>query len=218
MNDHIHPEQDIKDIRQMMERSSRFISLSGLSGVSAGICALIGAGFACSYISADKIVFNNNSSIVWAPFFSIPNTPLVRIAGLTFVSAFITALLFTGIKSKKKGVPMWGIAAKRVIINVFVPMVAGGFFILKLMQISSYALIAPACLIFYGLALINTGKYTLEEIRYLGYTELALGILNLCFIGYGLYFWAFGFGVLHIIYGLYMWNKYDRKKPEDHYA
>ena len=39
--------------KRMMERSSRFISLSGLSGIAAGICALVGAWFANNVI-ADK--------------------------------------------------------------------------------------------------------------------------------------------------------------------
>jgi hypothetical protein len=64
--------------------------------------------------------------------------------------------------------------------------------------------------VFYGLALVNASKYTLTDIRYLGITEIILGILNIFFLRRGLYFWALGFGVLHIIYGLVMWWKYER--------
>jgi hypothetical protein len=71
-------------------------------------------------------------------------------------------------------------------------------------------LIAPTCLLFYGLALINASRYTLGEIRYLGCCELILGIISLWVPGYGLIFWAAGFGVLHIIYGIIMWWKYER--------
>jgi hypothetical protein len=68
---------------------------------------------------------------------------------------------------------------------------------------------APAMLIFYGLALINASPNLFDEIRYLGYSEILIGLLAAAFIGYGLYFWAFGFGVLHIAYGLVMYKKYD---------
>ena len=73
-----------------------------------------------------------------------------------------------------------------------------------------FELVAPGCLIFYGLALVNGSKYTLGEIRYLGYGMLALGIMNLFYVAYGLYFWAMGFGILHIAYGITMWMKYER--------
>ena len=73
-----------------------------------------------------------------------------------------------------------------------------------------FGLVAPTTLLFYGLALYNAGKYTLDEIRYLGVSEIILGLLGCIFIGYGLMFWALGFGVLHIVYGFMMWWKYER--------
>ena len=91
-------------------------------------------------------------------------------------------------------------------------MVAGGLYILKLIEHGSFGLIAPGCLIFYGLALVNASKYTLSEVRYLGYCQILLGVINCWFVGYGLYFWAVGFGLLHIIYGTVMWYKYERAK------
>jgi hypothetical protein len=97
-------------------------------------------------------------------------------------------------------------------INVAVPMLAGGLLIWRLMEFQFYGLVAPACLLFYGLALVNASKYTVPEIRYLGYFQLLLGVLNLWMMGYGLYFWAAGFGVLHILYGIIMWNKYERNQ------
>jgi hypothetical protein len=95
-------------------------------------------------------------------------------------------------------------------LNVCIPLVVGGIYLIKLVESGTYGLIAPGCLIFYGLALINGSKYTLGEIRYLGYCEILLGIISCWFIGWGLYFWAIGFGILHIIYGTVMWYKYER--------
>jgi hypothetical protein len=79
-----------------------------------------------------------------------------------------------------------------------------------MVQDGIFSLIAPGCLIFYGLALVNASKYTLKEVRYLGYGQMILGIINLWFIGYGIFFWAIGFGVLHILYGTMMWWKYEK--------
>lgn len=207
---------DIRDIKNMMERSSRFISLSGLSGISAGICALIGAWVAHPYVFGKKdFVIDSNVAIVQAmtnDYSIIFNTYLFWIAAATFIAAAISAFAFTYIKSSKEGIPIWGKTAKRLMINVCIPLIVGGIFLLKLIQFGTFGLIAPGCLLFYGLALINASKYTLIEIRYLGYCELILGIISLCFVGYGLYFWAIGFGVLHILYGVVMWNKYERIK------
>ena len=204
----------IRDIRQMMERSSRFISLSGLSGISAGICALVGAWVAYPYVYGYKDYIINTpvqpSSRENDDYLIIFNTYLFWIAALTFITALLSAFIFTYIKSKKEGIPIWGNTAKRLLINITIPLVVGGIFLFKLLQFGTFGLVAPGCLLFYGLALINAGKYTLQEVKYLGYGQILLGIINLSFVGYGLYFWAAGFGILHIIYGAYMWWKYGR--------
>ena len=195
--------ETLQDIRKMMERSSRFISLSGWSGVAAGTCALIGAFFAHRVITSSEYTQEHL-------MLSQVKT-LLLIAILTFISAFVSAFFFTYIRSKRNNIPIWGITAKRLMWNVAVPMVAGGAIILKMMDLGINGLIAPACLIIYGISLFSASKQTLDEIKYLGYTEIILGIISLCYIGYGLIFWAVGFGVMHIIYGVYMWIKYERK-------
>jgi len=206
--------ETLQDIKRMMERSSRFISLSGLSGISAGICALIGAWFSVDYVYGRKdYIIDQDAAIAQAAandYSIIFNITLFWIALFTFVAALISAFIFTWLKSKKEGIPLWGNTAKRLLINVSIPLIAGGIFLFKLIHFGTFGLVAPGCLIFYGLALINASKYTLGEIRYLGYCQLLLGIINLWYEGQGLYFWAAGFGVLHILYGIYMWWKYER--------
>lgn len=209
------PYQDLQHIRQMMERSSRFISLSGLSGIGAGICALAGAWLAYPFVTGQKEhLINPDVAIVQAlgrDYSIIFNSWLFWIAVGTFLAAVITAFLFTWLKSRRDGTPIWGTTAKRLLINVSIPLAAGGLFLIKAALDGSFELIAPGCLVFYGLALVNASKYTLNEIRFLGYCQLLLGIINLCVDGYGLLLWATGFGILHIVYGAYMWMKYDRK-------
>lgn len=209
MSEQQQPLQDLQHIKKMMERSSRFISLSGLSGIAAGICALIGAWFAWKRLHIAqseaydlvRIIETNGTSILY---------DLFSIATYTFVGAFISAFFFTYLRSRKDNVPMFGSTTMRLLWNVAIPIVAGGIFLLHMMDHGEFLLVAPGCLIFYGLALVNGSKYTLGEIRFLGYGMLALGLMNLWFTGYGLYFWAMGFGILHIIYGVAMWMKYER--------
>ena len=209
--DHLN---DLHDIKQMMEKSSRFISLSGWSGISAGVCALIGAYFAHIALKEPyySVSTSNQNDYNYFPFFlrQLFHSNLFHVALFTFIAAFVSAFIFTYIRSRKNNTPVWSSASRRLLISVCIPMIIGGIFLLKLLENGNYGLIAPGCLIFYGLALVNAGKYTLSEIEYLGYCEITLGLINCRFIDGGLYFWAAGFGVLHIIYGTLMWFKYER--------
>jgi uncharacterized membrane protein YgdD (TMEM256/DUF423 family) len=214
MNESEKLTSELRDIKQMMERSSRFISLSGLSGISAGICALVGAFAAHSAIEKNtsaaidlKRSLRDADTILYGDLF---NSTLLRIALITFLAALVSAFIFTYRRSKKTNTPIWSYTAKRLLINVSVPIITGGIFLLALIYNKTFGFVAPGCLIFYGLGVLNASKYTLPETRYLGYSEILLGLINLFFIGEGLYFWAIGFGLMHIIYGAFMWWKYER--------
>lgn len=204
--------ETLGDIRSMMERSSRFISLSGLSGVFAGVFALIGAAAAYYHFNlgfGEPAYYEYSRTAGGARnvdfyFFFFADALLVLGASL------IAGVVLTTRKARKKGLPIWDKTAKRLLINMFIPLVSGGLFCLILLKHDIIGLVAPATLIFYGLALINASKYTLNDIRYLGICEITLGLMASLFIGYGLLFWAIGFGVLHIIYGTAMYLKYEK--------
>lgn len=214
MGEELQSLRELQHIKKMMEQSSRFISLSGLSGIAAGFCALLGAWISFDYVTGRKDYIINKELLVpdVSPneYSIIFNTWIFWIAAGTFFAALISAFIFTWIKSKRQGIPVWGNTAKRLLINVSIPLVAGGIFLFRLIHFGTFGLVAPGCLIFYGLALVNASKYTLAEVRYLGYLQILLGIINLQFVGLGIYFWAAGFGVLHIVYGAYMWWKYEK--------
>ncbi len=196
----------LQDIRKMMERSSRFISLSGWSGIAAGVCALIGAWFAHEKIVA---YYANYSVAAGCP--ACLKKELIIIAITVFIAAFGSATFFTWLKSKKDGVAIWGTTARRLLWNTLLPMVAGGFILWRMIDLKQYDLVAAGSLIFYGLALVNGSKYTMGEVRYLGYAQIITGIIGLWLVRSGIYIWAFGFGILHIVYGMAMWWKYDRR-------
>lgn len=205
----------LQDIKRMMERSSRFISLSGWSGVSAGICALVGAWLANNELQRmfgrGRQIDDYSASRGEAVLTNITLfNHLIIIAVCTFVAALISSFFFTWLRTRKHGVPLWDRTVQRLVINTALPIIIGGIVILRCLQLGYYEMIAPGCLIFYGLALVNASKYTLGEIRYLGFGQLILGVINLWDEGSGLLLWTIGFGALHIVYGLIMWWKHER--------
>jgi hypothetical protein len=199
---------NLSEIRSLMERSSSFLSLSGLSGISAGIIGLITSVYVYSKID---ILFEHNRDYVNSES-GRHETVLffILLAVLVLALTFGSVIFFTARKARKKGLPVWNSSAKRLVISLFIPLVAGGIFCLILTHHYLYMLIAPSMLLFFGLALLNAGKYTFSEIRILGVSEIILGLAASFWTEYGLYFWAIGFGLLNIIYGAYMYFKYER--------
>ena len=196
---------DLAHIRSMMERSSRFLSLSGLSGVGAGVVGLV-AGILAIYLTNDYFVYYNlYQRKVYQPDMLYR---LIVLGASALLLAIFCGCYFTVLKSKKLGLQIWTAATKKILVQLTIPLAVGGMFVLALLQYSLYGLIAGTTLIFYGLALVNAEKYTYSDIKYLGFLEIILGCLSLFFIGKGLIFWTIGFGVLHIVYGIILYRKY----------
>lgn len=192
----------------MMERSSRFISLSGLSGISAGIIAIIGAFIGGWYINnnIDYVEGNVARENVRTEDVVI----LLLLAGVILFLAIGAAIYFAIRKARLNNLPIWNKAAELTLVNLLLPLGTGAIFCLILFTYGLYILIAPATLVFYGLALLNASKFTLSEIRYLGVSEIVLGLIAMVIPGYSILFWALGFGLLHIVYGAVMYFRYER--------
>src|SRR5688500_210237 len=197
------PEETLTEIKQLMERSSRFISLSGLSGVMAGIYAIAGALAAYYYLyggnGPGREGYQENDT-----------TFLLADAALVLILAVGTGIFLTTRKARKDGNSLLDAAAKKLIINLCIPLFTGGVFCLALIYHNNWFYVVPSMLVFYGLALVHASKYTRDDVRSLGLSEIALGLISLFVIGYGLVFWTLGFGVLHIVYGTYMYYKYEK--------
>ena len=202
--------QDISEIKNMMSRSSRFMSISGLSGILAGIYALLGAALAYVHLNSYSQFGYTNYTLISDDLRSTLFFNLLGIAVLVLAAALVTGALLTWRKAKRLNENIWNPVSKRLLINFGFPLVTGGVFCFVLLQYGIVGLVAPATLIFYGLALINASKFTLGDIKYLGVANVIIGLIATQFVGYGLYFWALGFGVFHIIYGAILYNKYDR--------
>jgi hypothetical protein len=198
-------EKDLASIRDMMERSVKFISLSGLAGVMAGVYATVAATYV--YLNYYKTQTISPDTFIDVRPDQVFQLSIVGVA--TLAASLITGWYFSYRKAMKHGLSMWSNVSKQLFINLAAPLVSGGLFVLIMIQHNYYGLIAPACLLFYGLALVNASRNLVEEFRYLGYCEIILGIIASFYIGYGLVFWAIGFGILHIVYGAMMYRKYD---------
>ena len=194
--------KDIQDIKEMMSKSTQFISLSGLSGILAGIYALSGAVYVNFLINKHEYTYITLESKTFKL--------IVLTAFIVLLLSLGTAYYLTAKKANKLGEKVWNSASKRVLINFAIPLIAGGIFSLLLIRQQHYGLIAPITLLFYGLACLNASKYTLRDVRYLGLTQIVLGLIAVEFSGYGLWFWVLGFGIAHILYGSIMYYKYDR--------
>ena len=209
----------LSEIRNLMEKSSRFLSLSGLTGIFAGIYALVGAYLVYSDFN---IISSDTASVSYSEFIKNDNSgtdsvilkiqSLFIIGAIVLVLSLVTGYIFTSRKAKKQNLNVWDSTTKRMVVSLSIPLIAGGIFCLILIKHQVVGLIAPATLIFYGLALLNASKYTFNDIKYLGVLEIILGLVSAYYIGRGLLFWAMGFGVLHIVYGAVMYFKYDQNK------
>lgn len=200
--------QDINEIKSLMNKSSRFMSLSGLSGILAGIYALIGAYLGYTIIYKDNVISKDGYRTL-----ILSETSMLTIFAIAFaviILSVATGIFLSWRKAKSHNESFWDSASKRLLINFLIPLATGGFFILSLIEKEIYAFVAPLTLVFYGLACVNASKYTLGYIRYLGITLIITGLMSVWFLGYGLFFWAIGFGVCHIIYGTLMHFKYDK--------
>jgi len=199
---------DISEIKNMMNKSSRFISLSGLSGVLAGIYSLIGAYLAYRIIYTDQFSSGSYRNLI------VTEDSMIQLFSIAFgviLLSLLTGIVLTTKKAKKQDEKIWDASSKRLLINFMIPLVTGGIFILFLIEKEIYGFVAPLTLIFYGLACVNASKYTLGDVRYLGITMLIIGLISSYFIGFGLLFWALGFGFCHLFYGSVMYFKYEKK-------
>ncbi len=202
----------LREIRSLMERSSRFLSLSGLTGVIAGIAALAGVAAAYLYLGLSPLATGYYQSATGANGAQDPAfyTFLFADSILVLIIALLAAGMLSVKRARQQGQPVWDATVKRLLVNLAIPLVTGGIYCLILLYHGQIAFLAPATLLFYGLALINASKYTLNDIRFLGIMEIITGLAAAVVIDYGLLLWAFGFGVLHIVYGITLYLKYEK--------
>ena len=212
--------QTLTEIRSLMERSAKFLSLSGLSGVSAGVVALAGAAVVYGRLQTDwfRVLNYNRLELYDTAAHAGIERFLITVALAVLVAALVSGSYFTVRKARRQGLTVWNASSKRLLWAMTVPLATGGIFCVALLYYNLIWLVAPTTLVFYGVALLNASKYTLRDVESLGYCEIGLGLLSLFWPGYNLLAWAVGFGVLHIVYGLASYFKYERNTAHEKLA
>ena len=199
--------KDLSEIKQLMTKSSRFISLSGLSGILAGVYALIGAAVAYWLVISysNGILFIFHGWVFWT---------CMAVLFMVALLSVVTGIILTIRKAKKNDEKIWDSSSKRLLFNFLVPLIVGGVYCLIILSQDRYGQTAGLMLIFYGLALVSASKYSLGDIKYLGYIEIILGLIASYYPGYGFWLWVIGFGIMHIVYGTWMHFKYDMSSKQ----
>jgi hypothetical protein len=202
--DRIKAIQSVNEIKELMERSSKFVSLSGLTGILVGIYSLIGSWAAIRILDLQEMPSDDTTSMRLKS--------IVLLAAGVLIASILTAFLVSCYKSGKSNRKLFNKLTYRIIWNLSVPLATGGLFCIALLYHGHYGLVSSAMLLFYGMSLINVSKYTFSNVAWLGYSFVILGILDCFFEGHSLIFWSLGFGVFHIIYGILFYLLYERNK------
>ncbi|MFK8060597.1 MAG: hypothetical protein AB8B78_10950 [Polaribacter sp.] len=190
--------RDISEIKTLMSKSSKFISLSGLSGILAGVYSLLGAGY---YFFGIKSEDDFSSSII----------PITVIVLIVFFATTITTVFFTSKRSKITGEKIWGDSTKNLIVSFSTTFYIGVICILILYFKEEYTYLLALLILFYGIAIINASRHTNVIIQPLGFIEVVIGLLCIIYPEFSLWFCILGFGIIHIIYGSIFYFKYDKK-------
>lgn len=200
--------RDLEAIRSMMERSTKFPSLSGWTGIMAGLYALIGAHLVYNVFEfrPDSLLY---SSADLGSASAVLQNVIITAAAVLLLAA-VTAVVLTNKKASKEGEKVWNAASRRLLVNLAVPFSAGALFIAVLLFHGMIGPVIPLSLLFYGIALYGAGKFTEDEVRVLGLIQIGLGLLSAVFTQYSVIIWAVGFGAVHMVYGTFMHFKYKR--------
>ncbi|MDX5320904.1 MAG: hypothetical protein LPK45_07340 [Bacteroidota bacterium] len=198
------PQQDLKEIRQMMERSSRFMSLSGSSGVLIGFLALL---FVSWQVSKGHLSFTDQQeydllSTAWEEF-------ILGSFGLVVI-CLVLSIGLTLRRTLKKGLKVWTSSTKNILGAIGLPMMVGAMLMLNDFNHLTTVNFIPVTLLCYGLGLFFASRYTYDELRIMGLGMLVLGTLSVLVPAYGLLFWSLGFGALHMVYGAIMYFRHER--------
>lgn len=200
--------QDIAEIRSMMERSSKFLSLSGLVGILIGAYSLVGAAVANWYLqfNPNELIDSGHGTIDSI----IDHWKILLLALSVILLTIFTSVFFSQRRAQQRGEKFWSPAVRHLIFSLATPLVAGGILLLILLSHGLTGLLAPLSLLFYGLALLYAARFTFSELRILGLIQIVLGLFASYFIAQGLLIWAIGFGAVHIVYGIFMHYKYEK--------
>jgi hypothetical protein len=199
---------DLQAIRSMMQRSSKFVSLSGWSGVMAGIYGLLAAYLAQQHLRFDPSAMEAAALTGLNAYAALSG--MMALAGGLLVLSIGTAAWMAQQKARKQGEMVWTAASRRLLTDLAVPLLTGGLLLLGLAWMGYHSLLLPTSLLFYGITLYQAGPITYAALRILGLLNITLGFFALLLPQQAMLFWAAGFGLMHIVYGLFIHFRYEK--------
>jgi hypothetical protein len=192
--------KDIAEMRSIMERSTKFLSLSGVAVVLIGVYALVAVYIAYQVIGYDPREATSPDMI----------NKLLGFGAIVMAVSVITVIFLSRQKAIRRNEKFWNPTFRRLLVHALTPLLTGGILILIFIAKDLPAFIIPLSLVFYGLMLYTAGKFTFPEFQAIGLVEIALGLFSAYYTPYSLGSWAIGFGLVHIGLGLYLYFRYER--------
>lgn len=204
--DNLKPEESLNHIREMMSKSGKFRSLSGYAVICAGILTIVFSVAFCTLYDINPYNLNyDNLRLLPEEHYSTALLFAMLLLGMSVVAG----LIFTKISANKRSEKLSGPGGRNFIYNITIPM--GFALIFCFLLFGTHPdLVLPVSLILYGLTLFNAGKFTHGALRYLGISQMFLSLICLGLMQYHILIWTFGFGIVHIAFGLYMIIKPER--------
>ena len=179
---------NLRYIRETMERSASFTHVSGLGGVLMGIVAL----------AASVLAVRTDSSAEWLT--------------LWFCAAALSlslATLMMARKSRAEGMTLLTGPGRKFTWNVIPPLAAGGVLTLALVQAGSFGILPGVWLLMYGTSIVTGGSYSVRPVPLMGAAFMLVGAAAfLSPASWGNAYMAGGFGGLHIAFGILIWRKH----------
>ena len=188
--------EDLKVIRELMERPVKYSTQSGLAGIIAGLAALGGLGFDIfNSLRAETL-----GRAIWWNMFVWLGVLIVATAGV---------LVMTRIREKKRGMPLWSNVKGRILRTILPPFIAGVgltfatlFMWYKTGNDFQVYLIPSIWMLFYGVACWQVGEFSVREIRILGVAFILAGLCTAMFFQCRPYLvLGITFGGFHLVYG-----------------
>src|SRR5215203_2992709 len=179
---------NLKFIRETMERSTVFTSVPGYGGILMGATAAVAA-----YIAHSQ-AYIRDWLLVW-----------LMEAGL----AFFIGLLAMWQKTKLTKTSLFSTPARKLLMNSLPPMLCGVFITLGLWRFGHFEAMIPVWILTYGAAVVCGGAFSVKAVPLMGWCFIALGAVAFFLpANTGNLMMGLSFGVLHIVFGLIIGRKF----------
>ncbi|HSB28977.1 MAG TPA: hypothetical protein VLE19_14020 [Pyrinomonadaceae bacterium] len=178
---------NLRYIRETMERATAFTGISGWGEVAIGATALL-----ASAIAARQVAFT-----MWLAVWIVEGTISLLIAGWSMDR-----------KARAAQMPLVSGPGRKAVFSLSPPIIAGGLLTIVLFRAGLTNAIPGVWLLLYGTGVITGGMFSVGIVPIMGLCFMALGAGALFAPGFVNWFMAAGFGGLHIVFGIIIARKY----------